>query len=85
MPAFLPVSFFLRPRRKIYRKKPRRNSVMVIQVKSGETPVCKIVEKMKQNVDSLRLTPKLAKLTCYPIPKIQSRKHGKRFENIKYR
>ena len=30
---------------------------------------------MKQNVDSRRLTPKSAKLTCYPILKNQSRQN----------
>ena len=48
---------------------------MKTQVKSGEIPVRKDVGKMKQNVDSRRLTPKLAKLTCYPILKIQSREN----------
>ena len=32
----------------------------------------KNVGKMKQNVDTRRLTPKLAMLTSYPILKIQS-------------
>ena len=44
---------------------------MKTQVKSGEMPVRKNVAKMKQNVDSRRLTPKLANLICYPILKIQ--------------
>ena len=43
---------------------------MKIQVKSGEIPVCKNVGKMKPKVDSRRLAPKSAKLTCYPILKI---------------
>ena len=30
---------------------------------------------MKQNGGSRRLTPKLAKLTCYPILKVQSREN----------
>ena len=48
---------------------------MKTQVKSGEIPVRKNFEKIMQNLDSRRLTPKSAKLTCYPIPKIQSRKN----------
>ena len=37
---------------------------------------------MKQNVDNCRLTPKSAKLSCYPILKIQSRENtGKKVEN----
>ena len=70
LPAFLPVSFFLGQGEKYTGKNLAETQPVVIQVKSGETPVCKSVEKMKQNVDSLRLTPKLAKMTCYPIPKI---------------
>ena len=38
-------------------------------------PVHKNVEKMKQNIDRRRLTPKSAKLVCYPILKIQSREN----------
>ena len=37
---------------------------MKIQVKSGEIPVRKNVGKVMRKVDSRRLTPKLAKLTC---------------------
>ena len=73
--AFFLVSFFLRPRRKLHRKKLAETQSMKIQVKSGEIPVRKNVGKMKQNVDSRRLTPKSAKLTCYPILKIQLREN----------
>ena len=51
---------------------------MKIQVKSGEIPVRKNAEKIMQNVDSHRLTPKLAKLTCYPIVQIQSRQNTRK-------
>ena len=39
---------------------------------SGEIPVHTDVGKIMQNVGSRRLTPKWAKLICYPILKIQS-------------
>ena len=48
---------------------------MKTQVKSGEIQVRKNVGKMKQNVDSRRLTPNSAKLTRYQILKIQSREN----------
>ena len=48
---------------------------MKTQVKSGEIPIHKKVGKMKQNVDSCRLTPNL---TCYPILKIQSRENTRK-------
>ena len=48
---------------------------MKTQVKLREIPVHENVGKMKQNVDSRRLTPKLAKLTCYEILEIQSREN----------
>ena len=72
MPAFSP-GFFLRPRRKIHREKTRRNSVN--EIKLGEIPVRKNIGKIMQNVDSLRLTPKSAKLTYYPTLRIQSREN----------
>ena len=57
---------------------------MKTQIKSGEIPVRNNVGKIMQNVDSRILTPKSAKITCYPVLKIQSHnKHGKRFEKIK--
>ena len=52
---------------------------MKIQVKSGEIPVRKNVGKIMQNFDSRRLTPKSAKLKCYPILKFG---HGKTWEKI---
>ena len=70
--AFFPVSIFLRLRRKYSGKKPAETQSVKIQVKSGEIPVGKNLGKIMQNVDSHRLTPKSAKLTCYPILKIQS-------------
>ena len=70
--TFFPRSFFLRPRRKYTKKNPAETYSMKIQVKSGETPVRKNAGKIIQNVDSRRLTPKSAKLTCCPILKIQS-------------
>ena len=48
-------------------KNPSETSSMKIQVKSGEVPVWKNAGKIVQNVDSCRLTLKLAELTCYPI------------------
>ena len=48
---------------------------MKIQAKSEEIPVRKNVGKIMQNVDSRRLTPKSAKLMCYPLIKIQSREN----------
>ena len=56
---------------------------MKIQVKLGEMPVRKNVGKIMQNVNSCRVTSKSARLTCYSTLKIQSHKHGKRFEDIK--
>ena len=54
---------------------------MKIQIKSGEIAVCQNVGRIMRNVDSRRLTPKLAKLTYYPICKIQSRENtGKAFK-----
>ena len=54
---------------------------MKIQVKSGEIPVRKNFGKIMQNFDSRRLTPKSAKLKCYPILKIRSRENmGKDLE-----
>ena len=70
------MSFFLRPRKKTHRKKKLTEThSMKTQVKLREIPVHKNVGKMKQNVDSRRLTPKLAKLTCYEILEIQSREN----------
>ena len=51
---------------------------VIMQVKSGEIPVCRNVGKMKQNVDSRRLAAKSAKLTCYLILKIQSRENKRK-------
>ena len=45
-------------------------------------PVGKNFGKMKQNVDSRRLTPKSTKLTCYPILKIQSRENTGKYLKI---
>ena len=57
-------------------KHTTENQAMKIQVKPGEIPVCKNVRIIMLNVDSGRLAPKSAKLTCYPIHKIQSYIHG---------
>ena len=62
--------FFLGQRENNTEKKLAETQSMKIQVKSGEIPVCKNVGKMKPKVDSRRLAPKSAKLTCYPILKI---------------
>ena len=77
--AFFPVSFFLRLRRK---KKLTKTQSMKTQVKSGEIPVHKNVGKMKQNIDSRRLTPKSAKSTFYLILKIHSRESTGKFLKI---
>ena len=69
------ASFFLGQGEKYTGKKLAETQSMKTQVKSGEIPVRKNFEKIMQNLDSRRLTPKSAKLTCYPIPKIQSRKN----------
>ena len=48
---------------------------MKTQVKSGKIQVRKNVGKMKQSVDSRRLTPSLAKLTRYQTLKIKSQEN----------
>ena len=48
---------------------------MKTQVKSGKIQVRKNVGKMKQNVDSRKLTPSLAKLTRYQTLKIKSQEN----------
>ena len=53
-------------------KKTAETQSMKTQVNSGEIPVRKDVGKVMQNVGIRRLTPKSAKLICYPILKIQS-------------
>ena len=63
--------FFLGQGESTPRKKPTETQSMKTQVNSGEIPVRKDVRKIVQNVGSRRLTPKSAKLICYPIPKIQ--------------
>ena len=70
--AFFQVSFFLRLSRMYTGKKPAETQSMKTQVNSGKLPARKNVGKIMQNVGSRRLTPKSAKLTCYPILKIQS-------------
>ena len=76
--SFLP-GFFLGQGEKYTRKKLVETQSMKTQVKSGEIPVHKNFGKIMQNVDSRRLTPKSAKLTCYPILKFS---HGKILEQI---
>ena len=66
-------------------KKPAETQSMKTQVNSGKLPACKNVGKIMQNVGSRRLTPKSAKMVCYPILKIQSNKQGKRFQESKNR
>ena len=78
LPAFFLVPFFLGEGENCIGKKLGETQSMKIQVKSGETPICKNVGKMKQNVESRRLTPKSAKLTCYPILKIHSRENTRK-------
>ena len=56
---------------------------MKTQVKLREIPVHKNVGKLKQNVDSRRLTLKLATLTC--TRNSVTGKHGKRSGYIKNR
>ena len=81
--AFFPVSFFLRLRRKMHwEKNLTKTQSMKTQVKSGKIPVHKNVGKMKQNVDSRRLTPKSAKSTFYLILKIHSRENTGKFLKI---
>ena len=75
--------FFLSHREKTPEKTPTETQSMKIQVKLGEMPVRKNVGKIMQNVNSCRVTSKSARLTCYSTLKIQSHKHGKRFEDIK--
>ena len=53
-------------------KKLAETQSMKTQVNSGEMPVRMDVGKIMQSVGSHRLTPKSAKLICYPILKIQS-------------
>ena len=57
------MSFFLRQRKKYTGKKPRKNSV-------SENP--SKVRSFTQNVDSPNVTPKLVKLTWYPVVKTQT-------------
>ena len=82
--GFFPgIFFFLSHREKTPEKTPTETQSMKIQVKLGEMPVRKNVGKIMQNVNSCRVTSKSARLTCYSTLKIQSHKHGKRFEDIK--
>ena len=67
--------FFLSKVEKYTGKKLVETQSMKIQAKSEEIPVRKNVGKIMQNVDSRRLTPKSAKLMCYPLIKIQSREN----------
>ena len=67
--------FFLGQGEKCTGKKLAETQSMKTQVKSGKIQVRKNVGKMKQNVDSRRLTPNSAKLTRYQILKIQSREN----------
>ena len=67
--------FLLGQREKYTGQKLTETQSMKTQVKSGEIPIHKKVGKMKQNVDSCRLTPNL---TCYPILKIQSRENTRK-------
>ena len=67
--------FFLSKVEKYTGKKLAETQSMKIQAKSEEIPVRKNVGKIMQNVDSRRLTPKSAKLMCYPLIKIQSREN----------
>ena len=62
----------------MHSKKTHRNSVNenLSRIRRNTSP--KNVGKMKQNVDSRRLTPKLVKLTCYSILKIQSQENMER-------
>ena len=73
--GFFPGFFFLSKVEKYTGKKLAETQSMKIQAKSEEIPVCKNVGKIMQNVDSRRLTPKSAKLMCYPLIKIQSREN----------
>ena len=61
--AFFPMSFFPRPGRKYTRKKPRRNSVNENSSK---------VRRNTSLKECPKFTPKLAKLSWYPILKTQS-------------
>ena len=67
--------FLLGQREKYTGQKLTETQSVKTQVKSGEIPIHKKVGKMKQNVDSCRLTPNL---TCYPILKIQSRENTRK-------
>ena len=73
--GFFPGFFFLSKVEKYTGKKLAETQSMKIQAKSEEIPVRKNVGKIMQNVDSRRLTPKSAKLMCYPLIKIQSREN----------
>ena len=72
MQAFFWLSFFSGEGEKTPRKTHAETQSVKVQVKSGEIPARKNVGKIMQNVDSRRLTPKSAKLTCYHIIKTQS-------------
>ena len=48
---------------------------MKVQAKSEVISVRKNIGKIMQNVDSRRRTPKSAKLTSYPVLKIESREN----------
>ena len=61
--------FFLGQGEKYTGKRLIETQSMKTWVKSGEIPVRINIGKMKQNVDSRRLTYKSAKLTCYSILK----------------
>ena len=67
--------FFLDQGESYTGKKLAETQSVKIQLKSREIPVDKNVGKMKQNLDTRRLTPKSAKLTCYSILKIQWRQN----------
>ena len=68
--AFFAI-FISSAKEKIHREKnPAETQSMKLQINSEEILVLKNVGKIMQNIR--RLTPKSAKLTCWPILKIQS-------------
>ena len=66
---------FLSQVEKYTRKKLTQTQSMKIQAKSEVIPVRKNIGIIMQNVDSRRRTPKSAKLTSYPVLKIESREN----------
>ena len=75
--AFFPVSFFLRPRRKLHWKKTRRNSVNenLSNVRRNTTRTLEKWSKMETVADLDQNRPKSTNSV--------TGKHGKRFEDIK--